>query len=144
VGTGLGAGAGGATGAAIGSIGGPIGAGVGLVVGAIAGGYAGKGVAEVVDPTLEDEYWRTEYSKRDYADQNTPYENYQPAYRAGYEGYGRYPGKTFDQVEADLQRDYEKSAANADMKWDRARYATRDAWDRVEKNRSCDDGCGCG
>lgn len=45
------------TGAAVGAAGGPIGIAVGAAIGAIAGGLAGKGVAEMVDPTVEDAYW---------------------------------------------------------------------------------------
>src|SRR4026209_2910603 len=54
-------------GAAIGgAVGGPIGAAVGAAVGAVAGGLAGKGLAEVLDPTVEDKYWREEYKNRPY------------------------------------------------------------------------------
>src|SRR4030095_16448120 len=54
--------AGAASGAAIGGVvGGPVGAAVGGVIGAVAGGLAGKGVAEAVDPTGEDNYWRENY-----------------------------------------------------------------------------------
>jgi outer membrane lipoprotein SlyB len=66
VGTGVGAAGGAATGAAIGAVAGPVGAAVGLVAGAVAGGLAGKGVAEKIDPTVEDAYWKTNYSKRSY------------------------------------------------------------------------------
>lgn len=59
VGTGLGAVAGGAAaGAATGAFAGPVGAVIGLAVGAVVGGLAGKGVAEVIDPTGEQAYWR--------------------------------------------------------------------------------------
>jgi phage tail tape-measure protein len=53
VGVGVGAAGGGAAGAAVGSAAGPVGAAVGGVVGAVAGGLAGKGVAEVVNPTVD-------------------------------------------------------------------------------------------
>jgi phage tail tape-measure protein len=84
VGTGVGATGGGVAGAALGAVAGPVGAAVGLVAGAIAGGLAGKGVAEKIDPTVEDAYWKSNYSKQSYYDRNTPYESYQPAYRTGY------------------------------------------------------------
>jgi len=133
VGTGVGAAGGAAAGAALGAMGGPVGAAVGLVAGAIAGGLAGKGVAEKIDPTVEDAYWRENYAKQSYVDRSAPYESYQPAYRTGYEGYGRYQGKKFDEVEADLQRDYEKAKGNSNVTWDRAKNATRDAWHKVER-----------
>jgi hypothetical protein len=140
VGTGVGAAGGGAAGAAIGAVAGPIGAAVGLVAGAIAGGLAGKGVAEKMDPTVEDAYWKANYSKQKYVKGDADYSAYQPAYRTGYEGRSRYPGKTYEEVEADLKGDYEKSTGNATLGWDQARHATRDAWDRVGKSRPNDEG----
>ena len=133
VGTGVGAAGGAAAGAAIGAIGGPVGMAVGGVVGAIAGGLTGHAVAESIDPTAEDAYWRENYSTRPYAERNLPYEDYQPAYRTGYEGRTRYDGKKYEQVESDLQRDYEKSKGSSSLTWDRAKAATRDAWHRVER-----------
>ncbi len=80
VGTGVGAAAAGAAGAAIGSvvpgIGTAIGGAVGAVVGAVAGGLAGKGVAEAVNPTEEDAYWRNEYRNRPYYQSGADYAYY--------------------------------------------------------------------
>jgi hypothetical protein len=103
------------------------------VVGAVAGGLGGKGVAEIIDPTAEDAYWRKEYSRSPYVENGASYETYGPAYRTGYEGYTRYPGKKYEDVESNLQRDYEKSVGNSSLSWDKAKDATRDAWHRVEK-----------
>jgi outer membrane lipoprotein SlyB len=138
VGTGVGAAGGGAAGAAIGAVGGPVGAAVGLVAGAVAGGLAGKGAAEAVNPTAEDTYWRTNYSKQAWADRNRSYDDYRPAFRTGYEGYSRYAGsgKTYDQVEADLQRDYERTRGASSLNWENAKVATRAAWRRVENPNS--------
>jgi uncharacterized protein YcfJ len=134
VGTGIGAAAGGAAaGAAIGTVAGPVGTAVGMVAGAIVGGLAGKGVAEKIDPTVEDAYWRENYRTQKYVDQGASYETYQPAYRTGYEGRTRYPGRKFEDVEADLQREYEKSKGASTLGWDKAKLATRDAWHRVER-----------
>jgi hypothetical protein len=132
LGTGVGAAGGGVAGTAIGAVGGPVGAAAGLVAGAIAGGLAGKGVAEQLDPTAEDAYWKANYSKRKYVDRKAPYSMYQAAYRAGYEGRGRYPGKTFEEVESDLQHDYETYRGDSALDWEQARLAARDAWSRGE------------
>ena len=129
VGTGVGAAGGAAGGAALG-------AAVGLVAGAIAGGLAGKGVAEKIDPTIEDAYWKTNFSKQKYVEPDAAYATYQPAYRTGYQGRSQHPGKKYEEVEADLKRDYEKSTGNATLSWDKARHATRDAWQRVERASS--------
>lgn len=105
VGTGVGAAAGGATGAAIGAIAGPLGAAVGTVIGALAGGFAGKSVAEVVDPTAEDAFWRANHANQFYAGDDYTFDDYADAYRVGYAGFE--PGKSFEEKEADLQLEYE-------------------------------------
>jgi hypothetical protein len=133
VGTGVGAASGGAAGAAIGTaVGGPVGAGVGIVAGAVIGGLAGKGAAEAIDPTAEDAYWRENYSNRDYVESGSTYETYRPAYRVGYEGYSRYHGRQYEEVEPDLRRDYERTAGPTGLRWEKARHAARDAWGRLE------------
>jgi hypothetical protein len=132
IGTGLGAAAGGAAGAAAGTVvAGPLGTLVGAAVGAIAGGLAGKGVGEMVDPTVEDAYWRDSHSREPYYTEGRDYDYYGPAYRAGYEGRVKYDGRTFDDVESDLQADYARYRGN-DMNWEEVRPATRAAWDRVD------------
>ena len=70
-GIGVGAVAGGRpAGAAAGSVAGPVGTVVGAAVGAVAGGLAGKAIAEQIDPTREDAYWRENYSGRPYVDRD--------------------------------------------------------------------------
>lgn len=143
VGTGLGAAAGGAAGvaagaaagAATGSVGGPVGAVAGLAVGAVAGGLAGKGIAEAVNPTEEDAYWRENHNRQWFASGRS-YDDYQDAYRLGYEGYARYgaEGRSYDDVEENFQRDYETNYSRSGLSWEDARRATRAAWNRVAGN----------
>ncbi len=61
-------------------------------------------------------------------------EEYQPAYQTGHEGYDRYPGKSFDEAESELKRDYEAILSQQDVEgldWDKAKSAARDAWDQA-------------
>lgn len=84
VGTGVGAVAGGmVAGALTGTVAGPVGTVVGAAVGAVVGGLAGKGVAEVIDPTAEDAYWRENYVSRSYVKQGESFDDFGPAYRFG-------------------------------------------------------------
>ena len=133
IGTGVGAAGGGLTGAAIGAaVGGPLGAAVGAVVGGVAGAYGGKGVAEAVNPTEEEKYWRENHAKQEWAQgEALGYEHYGPAYRTGYEGVMKYAGRQYHEIETDLARDYEKNDANPAIPWDRARPAVKAAWSRV-------------
>src|SRR6476620_12548501 len=90
VGTGVGAAVGGAAaGAAVGSVAGPVGTLAGIIGGAVIGGLAGKGIAEKIDPTREDAYWRENHARQGWANGRS-YDEFRPAYRVGYEGYGQY------------------------------------------------------
>lgn len=132
VGVGLGAaGAGAAAGAVGGAVGGPVGAAVGAVIGAVAGGLAGKGVAESIDPTVEDAYWSENYKNRPYVEKATSYDLYRPAYQHGWESRSKYADKSFDEVEPILKRDWDAVKADSKLTWDKAKHATRDAWDRI-------------
>jgi hypothetical protein len=131
VGTGVGAVAGGlAAGAAAGTVAGPVGTAVGAAVGAVVGGLAGKGIAESIDPTREDAYWRDNYRTRPYAG-DASYDDFGPAYAYGVSSYSRYPGRRFEEVESDLSRDWDRARGKSSLTWDRAKLATRDAWHRL-------------
>lgn len=135
VGTGAGALGGAASGAAIGTmVGGPIGLAVGGIAGAVVGGLAGKGVAEAMNPTKEDEYWRSNYSSRPYADKSTEYETLQPAYRYGWESRGRQMNDKWEDVEQDLSKGWDQARGNSKMAWNDAKSATRDAWDHIGRD----------
>ena len=135
VGTGLGAAAAGAAGATIGAAGGPVGAAVGAVVGAIAGGLAGKGAAELIDPTAENAYWEKKYRDEPYYEAGREYADYEPAYRTGYQSYATHGvwGRSFDEVEPDVRRSYESVKGKSDLGWEKAKLASRAAWDRIER-----------
>ena len=134
VGTGAGGAGGAAAGAAIGgAVGGPPGALVGGAIGAVAGGLAGKGAAEKVNPTVEDAYWRDNYSSRPYVRDRASYDEYQPAYRVGWESATEHRGRRFDEVEPEIEKRWSTSRGNSRLEWSDARNAARDAWDRVER-----------
>ena len=132
IGTAVGASTGGVmAGAAMGAVGGPLGALVGAAVGAVVGGLAGKGVAEQIDPTVETAYWRDNYQSREYVPQGASYDEFGPAYGYGVDAYQRYPGRSFDDVESDLSRDWGSRRGTSSLGWDRAQHAARDSWQRV-------------
>jgi uncharacterized protein (TIGR02271 family) len=103
----------------------------------VVGGLAGKGIAEKVNPTEEDAYWREHYKNEAYYDPEYTYEDYQAAYRTGYEGYGRYgtAGRSWDELEPEFRSEYERNRGNSRLTWDRARSAARAAWDRFGNRR---------
>lgn len=136
----------GATGAAMAGaaagavVGGPIGLAVGGVAGAVVGGMAGKGVAEAMNPTAENDYWRSNYSSRPYANKQTKYETLEPAYRYGWESRGTNMNKKWRDVEQDLGKGWDKARGTSKLAWNDAKQATRDAWDHIgNANESMDD-----
>ena len=132
VGTGLGAAMGGAAaGAAVGTVAGPLGTVIGAAVGAVIGGLVGKGVAELVDPTVEETYWRGNFSTRPYVAAGDTFEDYAPAYGYGVTSYRDRPGRSFEEVEAELSVGWADARGASRLEWGDARAATRDAWDRV-------------
>ena len=52
------------------------------------------------------------------------------AYRLGYQGRTRYAGKTWQDAEADLQRDWEALKGQSRLSWEQAKAAGRSAWER--------------
>jgi hypothetical protein len=91
------------------------------------------GEGGMFDPREEDAYWREHYKTTTYANADDTYDRWRPAYEYGWAHYGRNRGKTFEQAEADLRRDWEKSPNAKNMTWEKAKQATRDAWHRIER-----------
>lgn len=138
IGTGVGAALGGAAaGAATGTVAGPVGTVVGAAVGAIVGGLAGKGIAEAIDPTQEEAYWRDNFSGRPYVGEQANFDDYGPAYRYGLDAQVNYPGRDFNDIEPELSRDWGRFRGSSRLEWNDAKHATQDAWkrlsDRVER-----------
>jgi hypothetical protein len=133
VGVGVGTAGGAAAGAALGAAGGPVGAVVGAVAGGLAGAAAGKAAAEAIDPTAEDAYWRENHPRQEWADQDYTYDDYRPAYRVGYQTAAEGRGRTYDDVESDLERRWESDKGESRLDWVRAKSAVRAGWHRVER-----------
>lgn len=138
VGVGVGGVAGGAAAGAIaGTFFGPIGTLIGATAGVIAGAAAGKGVAERIDPTGEIEYWREEHKNRPYVDSTRDFDReYAAAYGYGLQARENYAGRTWDDTQTELQRDWEKSRGTSTLDWDEAREAVRDSWRRADHTYS--------
>jgi hypothetical protein len=101
------------------------------VAGGILGGLVGKEVAESINPTVEEAYWQEHYKGRPYVDQGAAYEEYQTAYRCGWESRARRPDKEFEEVEPEVKSGWERMTAGSKLGWDKARQAARDAWQRA-------------
>lgn len=133
IGAGSGAAAGAVGGATIGAAAGPIGAAIGAVIGAIGGAKAGDELAELVNPTEYDDYWRENYSKADYYNDDREWDDYAPAYGLGYHARGSYRDRRFDDLEDDLEANWNEFKGESRLKWHEAKDAVRDGWHYVER-----------
>ena len=120
-----------AAGAVVGTGMGPVGTALGAAVGAVIGGLAGKGVAELIDPTAEETYWRSQYATRSYVSPDASFDDYGPAYGYGVSARREHAGMSFDEAEAPLSAGWERARGASTLEWERARLAARDAWERV-------------
>lgn len=85
-----------------------------------------------VNPATERDYWRSRFDKEGYYEAGRSFDDYEGAYRTGYEGRARYVDRDFQSAEQDLKRDWERTRGNSGLAWEKAKSAVRAAWDRVE------------
>ena len=77
--------------------------------------------------TVEDSYWRDNYSKRPYATSGEDYGSYQPAYASGWESHDELKGHSWADVEHDLANGWDSRRGKSRLEWAHAKEATRDA-----------------
>ena len=130
--TGVGAVVGGAaSGLAVGTLtGGPIGAVVGAIVGgAAAGGLAGKGVGELIDPTLEDNWLRNLFRGESANPTEGELAAQRRAFRYGLSAQSRFPNRTFRDVEDELRNGWVDSGET--VHWGKVYQSVRAGFDRT-------------
>ena len=86
------------------------------------------------DWTTEETYWRGNYKQRPYVGADEDYDSYGPAYQFGYEATGRYQDKSWDDVESDLESDWDRYEHRGQSTWGQIKSAVKDAWDRMTGN----------
>jgi len=78
-----------------------------------------------VEPANEELYWREHFAAEPYYDPAFDFEEYLPAWRTGWEGRAKYVGRRFEDVERELQSDYQWNRGQSRLLWDQARAAVR-------------------
>lgn len=67
-----------------------------------------------------------------YASSGRPFDDYQPAYRYGWEERERRVHEKFEEVSSDLERGWERFKDKSKLTWLEVKEAVRDAWHRFE------------
>ena len=83
----------------------------------------------------EDKYWRDNFGTRPYG-QGIPYDTLQRGYRYGHEAWHRYPGRSWTEIESDLEHDWDRYEYRGESTWQQVKDAVRDAWDRMAGRQS--------
>lgn len=113
-------------------VGGAMAAAAGLVSAAASAAAEAAGLAgRRVNPIEEEAFWRANYASEPYYDERFSFNDYYAAYRAGWEARMRHPGRSFQDVERDIEADFNWNRGQSMMLWEEAREAARAAWDRV-------------
>ena len=92
---------------------------------------AEKRTGTTLDWTTEEAYWRNNYTTRPYIGTNQDFAYWSPGYRYGYDSAMKYPGKTWNDVEADLRSAWDRVEYRGQRTWEQIKDAVRDAWDHV-------------
>jgi len=87
---------------------------------------------EKVDSAAEEAYWSENFKREPYYERGYSYADYHPGYRTGWEGRMRYQGRSFEEVENDLEFDYARNRGRSRLEWEKNRHAARAAWQRLD------------
>ncbi|MGI4849878.1 MAG: hypothetical protein ACRYGK_17340 [Janthinobacterium lividum] len=107
------------------------GKGAEFVANAVKAGFGGQGAAAVINPAMEDMYWREQFKNEPYFNASYTYDDYGPAYSVGYNGRSRYVDR-FAEAEIVLSRDWEATKGKSRLSWHEARLAALAAWIRID------------
>jgi hypothetical protein len=83
---------------------------------------------------IEVNYWQDMHTKRTADNISRGYDQYGPAYRYGWESFDQQKDHSvsFDSLEKDLSRGWERAKGASKLTWEEARSASREAWERVK------------
>lgn len=126
LGVGVGAASGMAVGAVLGVVGGLPGVAMGAVGGAVVGGLGGEALAELIDVAFDERSWREHCERHQYSAEDC--EQYRSAYQLGCLARLRFGEQRFDEIEAQLRREWDIQQTSARLSWDEVRGAACDAW----------------
>ncbi|MEL4893722.1 hypothetical protein PQU63_20280 [Xanthomonas protegens] len=83
------------------------------------------------DRSTVSQYWRDRFADEPYYSEGERFEDYEPAYHAGHEARIRDFNRAYEQVEAELHRDWDQNKGSQTLSWSKARHAVRRAWERA-------------
>lgn len=83
-----------------------------------------------IDPQKEAAYWREQHSNQPYANSGS-YEQFEHAYKTGYNSFLKHRDKNLPDVEEVVALDYERAKPDQALPWDTVRPAVNAVWERM-------------
>lgn len=80
---------------------------------------------------LEDHYWHTHFSRVPYYVQGRGYDQYQPAYRLGWQRSLEHPDASFQDFVQALESDWNTHRGSSLLPWREVEVAVKDAWEHA-------------
>lgn len=80
-------------------------------------------------------YWRERFGGEPYYSAGERFEDYEPAYLAGHEARVRDFDRAYEQVEAELHRNWDAQRGERSLAWSKARHAAHRAWEDAARLR---------
>lgn len=77
--------------------------------------------------------FQSSYQSKPYYRADRDWNDYEPAYHYAYTARQQHRGASFDSVENDLERGWDRTKATSRLAWSEAREAVRDGWHAVER-----------
>ncbi|HVX83251.1 MAG TPA: hypothetical protein VH253_00395 [Phycisphaerae bacterium] len=106
-----------------------IAASIGALVGAFAGTFAGRHVAESLNPSTQEHYFRSHFATRPYVHPGDHFDDFREAYAFGILTRQQHEAETFDEAEPTLHVQWDQEHHR--LPWAKACPAVCDAWDHL-------------
>jgi hypothetical protein len=119
---------GGLLGAVIGSVFGPLGTALGAAAGGFTGAAAGEQIGEAMDHREDLIHLGGTFSEQDYYVSEMEWEDYEPAYRYGFDTYRTHAHLGTTQAKQAMRGDWELYNRHSHLSWNQAWEAVLHAW----------------
>ena len=93
--------------------------------------FAGSAAGKAAWDPAEDTFWRGHYEREPYFQKDMAWDDYEPAYRYGWDWHKRHPEGKWEDFEHDMSSGWDNFKMKSRLKWEHAKHAAKAAWDRA-------------
>ena len=127
---------GGLLGAVLGSVFGPLGTAIGAAAGGFTGAAAGEQIGQAMDHRENLVHLAETFSEQDYYVSEMEWEDYEPAYRYGFDAYPTHAHLPIEDAKRSMRKNWQQYNQHSHLNWDHAWNAILHAWALSEERRT--------